>query len=267
LAQSIDRIAICGYYIKSLRTGELTASQQIAPHIAEGAVSRFNGDTYKGRDELLSRVTGKWPMTHIMRRAGWSEPVEEGDHLVVTAEYPPWISQRRVSRVIFTFNDRDEVTEVTHEVVALPDRLKTNEVPLVVRGLVNDAVSNNTPICIAHINEDGEPVLSFRGSLQFFGPRQLSAWLRNPEGGLASSVPKNPKVALLYRDNDKLITVNIRGLAHIETGEEVRRQVYDMMPEVEQTHDPERTGACLIIDIKSIKCTIASQSIQVDLQG
>jgi hypothetical protein len=265
LAQSIDRIAICGYYIKSLRTGELTAAQQIAPHIAEGAVSTFNGDTYKGRDELLSRVTGRWPMTHIMRRAGWSEPAAEGDRLVVTAEYPPWITQRRISKVVFTFNDRDEITEVTHEVEALPDRLKTNEVPLVVRGLVNDAVTNYTPICIGHINEDGEPVLSFRGSLQFFGPKQLSAWLRNPAGGLASSVPKNPKVALLYRDNDKLITVNIKGLAHIETDEEIRRQVYDMMPEVEQTHDPDRQGACLIIDIKSIKCSIASQSIQVEL--
>ena len=263
----IDRVAICNYYIKSLRTGELTAAAQIAPHIAEGVVSRFNGDTYKGRDELLSRMTGRWPMTHILRRGGWSEPAPEGDRLVVTAEYPPWISQRRISKVTFFFNDCDEIAEVVHDVVALPDRVKTNEVPLVVRGLVNDAVTNNTPICIAHINFDGEPVLSFRGSLQFFGPRQISAWLRNPQGGLATSVPENPKVALLYRDNDKLISVNIRGLAHIETDEEIRRQVYDMMPEVEQTHDPERAGACLIIDILSIKATVASQSIQVNLQG
>jgi hypothetical protein len=265
VAQSIGRVRICGYYIKSLRTGELTASQQIAPHIAEGAVSRFNEDTYKGRDEVLSRVTGKWPMTHILRRAGWSEPVDEGDHLVVTAEYPPWITQRRISKVIFSFNDRDEITEVTHELAALPPRLKADEVPLVVRGLVNDAVTNNTPICVAHIGEDGEPVLSYRGSLQFFGPRQISAWLRNPQGGLATAVPRNPKIALVYRDNDKLITVNIKGLAHIEAGEETRRKVYEMMPEVEQTHDPDRAGACLIIDIQSVKCTIATQSIQVQL--
>jgi hypothetical protein len=265
VAQSTDRLTVCGYYIKSMRTGELTAAQQVAPHVAEGAVSRFNEDTYKGRDEVLARVTGKWPMTHILRRAGWSEPARVSDQLVVTAEYPPWITQRRIAKVAFTFNDRDEITEVVHEVVALPPRLQANEVPLVVRGLINDAVTNNTPICVGHVNDDGEPVLSFRGSLQFFGPRQISAWLRNPKGGLASSVGRHPQVALMYRDSDKLITVNIKGLAHIETDEDIRRQVYETMPEVEQTHDPDRTGACLIINVTSAKCQIASQTTQVEL--
>jgi hypothetical protein len=59
--------------------------------------------------------------------------------------------------------------------------------------------------------------------------------------------------------------VNIKGLAHIEADEQVRHAVYEQMPEVEQTHDPDREGACLIIDVLSIKATIASQSIQVDL--
>jgi hypothetical protein len=265
MADFTSRATACGYYIKSLRTGEVTAAAQVAPYIAEDAVSRFNGDTVKGREELLARVTGKWPMTHILRRAGWSEPVEEDGRLVVTAAYPPWISQRRISKVVFTFNDRDQITEVIHDVVALPPRQKTDEIPLVVRGLVNDAVTNNTPICVGHINDDGDPVLSFRGSLQFIGPKQISAWLRNPRGGLASSVARHPQVALMYRDSDKLITLNIKGLAHIETDEEIRRQVYAMMPEVEQTHDPDRTGACLIIDVTSAKCTVASQTTQVDL--
>jgi hypothetical protein len=265
LAPAMDRATICGYYIKSLRTGELTAAQQIAPHIAEGAVSSFNEKTYQGRDQVLSRMTGKWPNTHYLRRAGWSEPAEEDGHLVVTAEYPPYITQTRISKVTFSFNDRDEITEIIHEVVGLPPRLKATEVPLVVRGIVNDAVANNTPICVAHINEDGEPVLSFRGSLQFFGPRQISAWLRNPRGGLATSVGKNPRVALMYRDSPRVITVNIKGLAHIETDEEIRRRVYEMMPEVEQTHDPDRTGACLIIDIQSVKCQVASQTTQIEV--
>lgn len=265
MALSADRATICGYYIKSLRSGELSAARQIAPHIADNAVSRFNEDTYKGRDEVLARVTGRWPMTHILRRGGWSEAAEEDGRLVVTAEYPPWITQRRVSKVTFTFNDRDEVTEIAHDVVALPDRLKADEVPLMVRGLINDAVTNYTPVCVAHVNADGEPVLSYRGSLQFFGPRKISGWLRNPRGGLATAVASNPHVALIYRDNERLLTVNIKGLAHIEVDEEIRQQVYDMMPEVEQTHDPERTGACLIIDIESLKCSIASQSIQVKL--
>jgi hypothetical protein len=75
LGASTGRAAVCGYYIKSLRTGEQSAARQVAPHIADDAVAR-----------------------------------------------------------------------------------------------------------------DG-------GSLQFHGPRQVSAWIRNPEGGLASAIPRNPKVA------------------------------------------------------------------------
>lgn len=265
MESSIGRAAICGYYIKSLRTGEQSAARQVAPHIAVDAVARYGGNAYQGRDAVLARMSGKWPMTNTLRRAGWSEPAAEGDRMVLTAEYPPGIAMPRISRVLFSFNERDEITEIDHELVPFPARLATDEVPLVIRGLVNDALGNNTPMCLAYVSEDGEPVLSLRGSLQFHGSRQISAWIRNPEGGLASAVPRNPKVALLYRDNDRLITMTIKGLAHIEANEEVRRQVYDMMPEVEQTHDPARTGACLIVDIKSIQGLLSGQPISVEL--
>jgi len=267
LAASIDRAAICGYYIKSLRTGEQSAAKQVAPHIADDAVARYGGNAYRGRDAVLARMSGKWPMTNTLRRAGWSEPAAQDGHLVVTAEYPPGIAMPRISRVVFSFSERDEITEVVHEMVPFPDRLATDEVPLVIRGLVNDALGNNTPMCLAYVGEDGEPVLSLRGSLQFHGPRQISAWIRNPKGGLASAILLNPRVALLYRDNDRLITMTIKGLAHIEADEEIRRQVYDMMPEVEQTHDPARAGACLIVDIKSIQCLLSGEPISVELQG
>lgn len=265
MGASIGRAAICGYYIKSLRTGEQSAATQVASHIAVDAVARYGGNAYQGRDAVLARMSGKWPMTNTLRRAGWSEAVAQDGHMVVAAGYPPGIAMPRISRVVFSFSERDEITEVVHEMVPFPDRLATDEVPLVIRGLVNDALGNNTPMCLAYVNEDGEPVLSLRGSLQFHGPRQISAWLRNPTGGLASAIQRNPRVALLYRDNDRLITMTIKGLARIEPGEETRRQVYDMMPEVEQTHDPARTGACLVIDIKSIQCLLSGEPISVEL--
>jgi Pyridoxamine 5'-phosphate oxidase len=265
LGATIDRATICRYYIKSLRTGEQSAARQVAPHIADDAVAWYGGNSYQGRDAVLARMSGKWPMTNTLRRAGWSEPAAEDGHLVVTAEYPPGIAMPRIARVVFSFSDRDEITEVVHELVPFPDRLVTDEVPLVIRGLVNDALGNNTPLCLAYVNADGEPVLSLRGSLQFHGPRQISAWIRNPKGGLVAAIAANPKVALLYRDNDRLITMTIKGLAHIEPDEEIRGQVYDLMPEVEQTHDPARAGACLIIDIKSIQCLLSGAPITVEL--
>jgi hypothetical protein len=265
LAAPTDQAAICGYYIKSLRTGEESAARQVAPHIADDAVARYGAQAYQGREAVLARMTGKWPMTNTLRRAGWSEPAGSGGRLVVTAEYPPGIAMPRISRVVFSFSDRGQITEVDHELVPFPDRLAASEVPLVIRGLVNDALGNNTPMCLAYVTEDGEPVLSLRGSLQFHGARQLSAWIRNPKGGAATAIQRNPKVALLYRDSDRLITLTIKGLAHVEADEAIRRQVYDLMPEVEQTHDPDRAGACLIIDIKTIQGLLSSGPVSVEL--
>jgi hypothetical protein len=160
LGASIDRAAICGYYIKSLRTGEQSAARVVAPHIADDAVARYGGNVYQGRDAVLARMTGRWPMTNTLRRAGWSEPTAQDGHMVVTAEYPPDIAMPRISRVLLSFSERDELTEVVHELVPFPDRLATGEVPLVIRGLVNDALGNNTPMCLAYVSEHGEPVLS-----------------------------------------------------------------------------------------------------------
>jgi hypothetical protein len=267
LAAATSRAAICGYYIKSLRTGERSAAARVEPHIAGDAVARYGPNAFEGRDAVLARVSGKWPMSNTLRRAGWSEPAASGDggQLVVTAEYPPGLVMPRIARVVFTFNERDEITEVFHELLGLPGRVSGGEVPLAIRGLVNDALANNTPLCLAYVSEDGEPVLSLRGSLQFHGARQVSAWIRNPQGGLASAAGVNPRVALLYRDNDRLITLTIKGRAHVEADEETRRQVYDMMPEVEQTHDPARTGACLIIDVTSVQGLLSGQPVGIEL--
>ena len=59
---------------------------------------------------------------------------------------------------MFSFSEGDEITEVVHEMRRSP--IATDEVPLVIRGLVNDALGNNTPMCLAYVSEDSEPVLS-----------------------------------------------------------------------------------------------------------
>lgn len=82
---SPGRAAICGYYIKSLRTGEQSAARQVARHVAAGAVARYGGTAYQGRDAVLAWMSGRWPVTNTLRRAGWSEPADAGGRMAVTA--------------------------------------------------------------------------------------------------------------------------------------------------------------------------------------
>jgi hypothetical protein len=77
----------------------------------------------------------------------------------------------------------------------------------------------------------------------------LSIWVRHASGGMANALRKNPQMTLMYRDPPARTTLTFEGRAHFEDTPEVRDRVFDLAPEVEQKHDPNRIGAALIIDI------------------
>ena len=265
MAPRPDRIMICEYYVKALRTSEASAADQVAPYIAADAVGRYDKDTYEGRDAVLAHAKGKWPMSRYLQKGGWSHPVEEDGAYVVTVEYPPYVHQRSLNKVTIRFNDADEIAEVIHEAPPAQAPIRLTEVPLAFQGLVNNALNNETPIAIAHLDLDGNPDMSLRGSFQFYSPTQISAWIRNAEGGLISAVKKHPKVVLLYRDQTRQATLLIKGTAYVEEDEEIRRRVFDLEPEVEQNHVPDRTGACLMINVEKLTSSVGGRTTFVEL--
>jgi hypothetical protein len=99
------------------------------------------------------------------------------------------------------------------------------------------------------VDENGQPQQSLRGSTLVFSPTQLAIWVRSAEGGIVKAMANNNKLSLLYRDSMSRSTIIVQGRGHIETDEETRRRLYDMTPEVEQMHDPDRKGVALIIDV------------------
>jgi predicted pyridoxine 5'-phosphate oxidase superfamily flavin-nucleotide-binding protein len=121
------------------------------------------------------------------------------------------------------------------------------------KSLVNNALATRHPMLLAHVDESGQPVLSFRGSTQVFGDDQFAIWVRNSGGGLVRSIAKNPKVALMYRDEDKKTTFQFQGRARIADGDHERQQVYKASHKVEQDHDFAEVGVALIIDLDRIE--------------
>ena len=264
MPQPIDRATICSYYVKSLRTGEHSAWVQLAPFIADDAVSSFNEETFTGRDEVLARATGKWPLTAFIRRGGFAKAVEEGGKWVVRADYPPTLDQRKITAITFSFNDQDQITEVIHEVSKHDPGQRLTEIPLAIRGYINDALANETPMIVTHVNDEGKPVVSIRGGIQFYGERQLSGWLRNATGGLASAIAVRPDLTIFYRDQIRKVTFFIEGKGRIEADQGIRDEVYNMLPEVEQQHVPDRSGACLIVDIEKLYGIYGGHSVMIE---
>jgi hypothetical protein len=245
-------------YLKALRTGEASATVSAARHLAPdvvldtvGAHMWGNGpEHFEGYEQTVNMITGIGVMTGVYRTAPWSSPVEiDGDKLQVSAQIGGLLSS---STLTFTFNDRDQIVHVNQVNAGGSPAPATDKIPDFVTAYVNSALANNTPMVVAYTDQNGAPVLSMRGSTQVYSDTQLSIWVRHANGGMAQCLRSNPRMALMYRDPPARATLTFEGLGHFEADPEVRDRVFELMPEVEQKHDPGRIGACLLIDVQRV---------------
>jgi hypothetical protein len=107
-------------------------------------------------------------------------------------------------------------------------------------------------LILAVVDSDGQPLLSFRGSLQTYSDTQLGCWLRNAQGNTLASIRRNPKVALIYRSTATPL-LQFHGRARIATDETERERVFAAAPEVERKADPNKRGLAVIIDLTRIE--------------
>jgi hypothetical protein len=120
---------------------------------------------------------------------------------------------------------------------------------------INKAFEIQKPIVVAYVDENSAPQISYRGSTQAYGDKQLAIWVRNPEGGIVAAVRGGrAHIALLYGEirPDAKAFVSFRGRGRIDNAEPVRRKVYDSSPEAERDLDKNRKGVPLIIDLDSV---------------
>lgn len=245
------------YFIKALSTGERTAAQRLVAFLADdcqydtntqpGAVP-IGREVFSGSAEVLEQVFGLWPATPGYSRLGWSEPQPDEDGLKVTTS--------GAVTVAFRFNDQDQIAHVKLEggygsgASAPPIQTgRVEEIPLPVRGLINNALANQTPIVVTYVDQNGVPHSSLRGSVCVISPTEIAIWVRHADGGLPTQIVNNPNIAILYNDRRAGATVIAQGRARIDEDEETRRRVFELSPEVEQTHDPHRHGVAVVIDV------------------
>jgi len=253
------RLAAAEALVKSIRTGEHSAAVALEPHLDENVVLDTNGpmpgaptETVRGRPDVLRRVSGNWAVTWALRHARWTSPIDDGGVMKVQAtfEYLGGVVPAALALAI-SFDGANKIARIEQRYT--PRQAQPNEViPPGVRPLINNARINETPICVAHTDENGNPVLTFRGSIQVFSDTELCAWIRQASGGLVRAMAKNPTVSLAYRDGPRAMLL-MSGRARIESDEAIRRRVFEMIPEVEQNHDPARKGAAMIIELDRIQ--------------
>lgn len=245
--------------VKSVRTGEHSAALALENVLAENVVLDTNGpmpgaptEVVQGRAGVLKRLSGNWAVTWALRHGRWSNPVDDGALVRVgaTFEHLGGIVPAALS-IAVTFEGEAKIARIEQRYTPR-QAPQTDKIPAGVKPLINNARLNETPICVAHTDENGNPSLTFRGSIQVWSDTELCAWVRQAGGGLARSLARNPLVSLAYRDGPRAMLL-MSGRARIDSDEAVRRRVFDLIPEVEQNHDPARKGAAMIIDLERIQ--------------
>jgi Pyridoxamine 5'-phosphate oxidase len=251
------RVQAAEAVVKSIKTGERSASERARAHLANDVVLEIvraqGNDEIKGIDQVLFRLGGIWAQTPIYQRGAWSEPKADGDTLKVEGVFPDLGAAPQAMNLTFHFNGDGKVSRVQQQMVTGGPPQQVDEIPTYLRGQIDSALFNNTPMVVCYVDADGQPQQSLRGSTLVFSPTQLAIWVRNAEGGIIKAMANNPRLSLLYRDSNSRSTIVVQGRGHVATDEETRHRLYDMSPEVEQMHDPDRKGAALIIDINRLQ--------------
>ncbi len=120
--------------------------------------------------------------------------------------------------------------------------------------LVNGALGRGKPVAVSYVDENLQPHLSYRGTVQSFGDSQLALWARDPAGGIAGAIARNPSLVLLYGDfnSENRAFLTFRGRGRVDNDETVRRTVFESSHPAEQERDKERKGVAIIVDLDSV---------------
>jgi hypothetical protein len=264
------RVRAAEAYLKALRTGEASATEMAAQCLAPnveldtvGAHMWGNGhEEFHGYDDVVKMISGIGVMTGVYRTAPWATPELDGDRVVIKADMGGGLIAS--SMLTFTFDEQNRITRIEQVNKGGSPAPATDRIPDFVKGIVNSALANNTPLIVAYTDENGAPVLSLRGSTQVYSDTQLSMWVRHASGGMAKCLRANPNMALMYRDPPARATLTFQGRGHFVDDEDVRNRVFELAPEVEQKHDPGRIGAALLIDIDKLTGNTPRGGVRMD---
>jgi hypothetical protein len=209
------------------------------------------GVNLRGTDDVLGRIA-RQPTREMYRQVKWAAPEITTDG-TRAAGHMPADAPRAGCVLSFKF-DGDRIGTVQHQ--NLPPRAApANALRLTpqLKQLIDNALATRHPMLIAYTDESGQPVLSFRGSLQAFSDDQLALWIRNAQGTMLRSLQRNPKVATMYRDEDSKATYQFQGRARVTTDDGERRRIYEASAPAEQAHDFAKLGVAVIIDLDRVE--------------
>ena len=242
------RIATTQRMLEALSRSDETALRAV---LTEAPAFMALGVNLAGLDSVMERIA-RQPTREMYRQVTWAAPEATADGTRAVGHMP---KEAPRAGVVLTFRFEGERIGVVQHQHLPPRPASANALCLTpaLKQLIDNALAARHPILIAYTDESGQPVLSFRGSLQVFSDDQLALWIRNAQGGMLRALQVNPKVALMYRDEESKATYQLQGRARITTDEAERQRIFKASAAVEQAHDFAQLGVAVIIDLDRVE--------------
>jgi uncharacterized pyridoxamine 5'-phosphate oxidase family protein len=205
-----------------------------------------------GRDAVREALQSPL-LQGLVAQGEWSEPVEDGDAVDLTCTLASGALVAAV-RVRLVFADDGRVMRIELSIVQAPP---ASPAPIALTGdmraFINGALDNGNPVLVTYVDADGRPKMSYRGTVQVFGPDTLALWNRDREGGMTRAIATNPNIALYLRDTKNKATYFMYGRARVDEDPDVRETVFSNSPEREQNFDYSRRGVAIVVDLDRLE--------------
>ncbi|MEZ5660678.1 MAG: pyridoxamine 5'-phosphate oxidase family protein [Burkholderiaceae bacterium] len=205
-------------------------------------------DRVEGRDAVIARLIDD----DRYRRLAWGPAQPDGDRIRLSGYQPDGSSG---AGLVLTLHPSDDgLLRIEQQRTppppppATPVRLSAE-----LAARINTALESKSPMLLAYTDFSGQPVLSFRGSVQTIGDDELGLWVRNSGGRFLRSITLNPRVALMYRHESSKATYQFQGRARVSELPADRERVYAKAPRAEREHDFARLGVAVIITLDRVE--------------
>lgn len=117
---------------------------------------------------------------------------------------------------------------------------------------ITSALSDGYPIVWASSGAEAQPHLAFFGTTQAYSDHEVALWMRNLDRGFLKRIAENPQVAMLYRNPQTRLSLQIHGEARHVDDPAVKQRVWSTAAEVERNADPEMQGTAIIVEVTRV---------------
>ena len=115
-----------------------------------------------------------------------------------------------------------------------------------------NSMTDRIAVVAAYVDRAGNPHVGFYGSLHRYGRDQVALWARKAESELVATIPTHPRIEFVYADMKNTRVYRFGGVARIVTEQEQRDRIFEGIHEIEQSHDPDRTGVAVVVDLDHV---------------